>query len=142
MSQSSPFFTRLATESGAAAIWASPHDVKLLCAQRFVRLYGYGLSFLILVDYLSNLGISDARIGLFMTMTLLGDVFISFCLTLITDRIGRRRVLALGSGLMAASGVVFTFSSNYWLLLLASVVGVISPRSDCLQGLPFERTLM
>lgn len=129
MSQTRSFFARLATESGAAAIWASPYDVKLLCVQRFVRLFGYGLSFLILVHYLSRLGIPDVRIGLFMTMTLLGDVVISFCLTLITDRIGRRKVLAVGSGLMAASGVVFTFSSNYWLLLLASVVGVISPRS-------------
>lgn len=121
----------LAKESGAATIFNSSRDTKLLCLQRFVRLFAYGISFLILVHYLANLGINDARIGLFMTLTLLGDVVISFCLTLITDKVGRRSVLTAGAGLMAMSGVVFSLSSNYWVLVLASVVGVISPRFVC-----------
>jgi len=121
-------WTTLAKESGATTILNSSHDTKLLCVQRFVRLFAYGISFLILVHYLANLGINDARIGLFMTLTLLGDVVISFCLTLVTDKVGRRDVLAAGAGLMAMSGVVFALSSNYWVLVLASVVGVISPR--------------
>ena len=69
-----------------------------------------------------------------MTLTLLGDVVISFCLTLITDKVGRRNVLAAGAGLMAMSGMVFTLSSNYWILVLASVVGVISPRFESVHG--------
>lgn len=122
--------SQLAKESGVAAILGSSYDTKLLYLQRFIRLFAYGISFLILVHYLTNLGISDAKVGLFMTLTLLGDVVISFCLTLITDRVGRRKVLAAGAGLMAMSGVVFTLSSNYWFLVLTSVVGVISPRFD------------
>jgi len=122
--------SQLVKESGVAAILGSSYDTKLLCLQRFVRLFAYGVSFLILVHYLTNLGISDARVGLFMTFTLLGDVVISFCLALITDTVGRRKVLAAGAGLMAMSGIVFTLSSNYWFLVLASVVGVISPRFD------------
>lgn len=120
--------SELAKESGVEAIIASPYDTKLLCAQRFVRLFAYGTSFLILVHFLTSLDISDARVGLFMTLTLLGDVVISFCLTLITDKVGRRKILAAGAALMAMSGVVFSLSSNYWFLVLASVVGVISPR--------------
>ena len=122
--------SQLAKESGLAAILGSSYDTKLLCLQRFVRMFAYGISFLILVHYLTSLGISDARVGLFMTLTLLGDAVISFCLTLITDKAGRRKVLAAGAGLMAMSGAAFTLSSNYWVLVLASVFGVISPRSD------------
>ena len=63
-----------------------------------------------------------------MTLTLLGDVVISFVLTLVADGLGRRKILVLGAGLMTASGFVFTMSGNYWVLVLASILGVISPR--------------
>ncbi len=65
-----------------------------------------------------------------MTSTLLGDVLISLVLTSITDKVGRRRVLTLGASLMAISGLVFAASDNYWLLLVASVLGVISPSGN------------
>ena len=83
---------------------------------------------MVLALYLSSLGSSDARIGLFMTLTLLGDVVISFLLTLVADGLGRRRILVLGAGLMTASGIVFVISGNYWILVAASIFGVISPR--------------
>lgn len=122
--------SRLATESGFTTVLQSSRDAKLLCAQRFVRLFAYGASFLVLVPFLASLGIPDARIGLFMTLTLLGDVVISLILTAITDRVGRRRILAAGTLLMAGSGVVFAVSNNFWVLLLASIVGVISPSGN------------
>lgn len=115
-------------ELGLVTMWRSPRDVKLLCAQRFVRLFAYGGSTLILASYLSAVGIRDDWIGLFMTLTLVGDVVISFFLTLFADAMGRRAVLALGSVLMVGSGVVFALCGNYWVLLAAAVFGVISPR--------------
>uniref|UniRef100_A0A093VD92 Putative membrane protein n=1 Tax=Talaromyces marneffei PM1 TaxID=1077442 RepID=A0A093VD92_TALMA len=114
-------------ELGLISLYNSPWDTKLLCAQRFVRLFAYGGSTLILASYLSSLDISDDRIGLFMTLTLVGDVFISFFLTLFADRLGRKAVLLLGSAMMCGSGVAFALSGNYWVLLLAAVLGVISP---------------
>jgi|TARA_R110002003_G_scaffold9_33_gene660 predicted MFS family arabinose efflux permease len=99
-----------------------------LFAQRFFRLFAYGATFLILVHFLASLGISDKLAGLFMTLTMLGDALISFVLVLITDQVGRRKILALGAILMTVSGVVFASNSTYWVLLAASVVGVISPR--------------
>ncbi len=121
-------FTKVAEELGVFSILRSSFDTKLLCLQRFTRLFAYGASTLILALYLASLGTSDAGIGLFMTLTLLGDVVISFLLTLVADGLGRRRILILGAGLMSASGVVFTISGNYWVLVAASIFGVISPR--------------
>lgn len=63
-----------------------------------------------------------------MTLTLVGDVVISFLLTLFADAMGRKAVLALGSLLMTGSGVVFGLFGNFWILLVAAVLGVISPR--------------
>ena len=120
--------SKLGEELGVYSILYSSRDTKLLCLQRFTRLFAYGASTLILALYLSSLGSSDARIGLFMTLTLLGDVVISFLLTLVADGLGRRRILVLGAALMSASGVIFAISGNYWILVAASIFGVISPR--------------
>ena len=120
--------TKTADELGVVSLIHSTRDTKLLCLQRFIRLFAYGASTLILALYLASLGTSDARIGLFMTLTLLGDVIISLLLTLLADRLGRRRVLILGAALMSASGVIFVLSGNYWILVAASIFGVISPR--------------
>lgn len=125
---SNSVWSRMLDELGLLTLWQSSRDVKLLCAQRFVRLFAYGGSTLILASYLSALHIPDDGIGLFMTLTLVGDVVISFLLTLFADAMGRKAVLALGSLLMAGSGVVFALFGNYWMLLGAAVLGVISPR--------------
>ncbi|KAK0612015.1 major facilitator superfamily transporter [Immersiella caudata] len=119
--------SRLATESGIRTILQSCRNTKILCLQRFVRLFAYGASFLVLAHFLSGLGLSDDRIGLFMTLTLLGDAVVSSLLTVVTDQVGRRWILSFGAVLMAASGFIFSVTKNYWLLLVASVFGVISP---------------
>lgn len=61
-----------------------------------------------------------------MTLTLLGDVLLGTYLTLIADRVGRRKVLLAGSFLMVLSGVVFAVCEEFWILLLAAIFGVIS----------------
>lgn len=95
-------------------------------------MFAYGSSTLILALYFSALGHSDTKIGLFMTLTLLGDVVISLLLALCADALGRRRMLMLGGLMMAGSGLVFAETGNYWLLLAAAILGIISPR--CVGG--------
>ena len=124
------YIGRVFEELGLVSLIASHRDTKLLILQRFVRLFGYGSSTLILAAYLSDLGTTDTQIGLFMTLTLVGDVFIGFCLTLVADALGRRKILALGAVLMAASGIIFALSGNYWVLLVAAILGVISPSGN------------
>ncbi|KAK4149828.1 major facilitator superfamily domain-containing protein [Chaetomidium leptoderma] len=123
---------RILSELGLAALARAHRDVKLLILQRFVRLAAYGASTLVLVSFLRGLGHSRARAGLFMTLTLVGDVLISLLLSLSADRLlGRRAVLALGAALMAASGFVFAAAPpSYWALLAAAVLGVISPSGN------------
>ncbi|KAF7553029.1 hypothetical protein G7046_g7214 [Stylonectria norvegica] len=121
---------RLLSELGLVNLYHSPADVKLLCLQRFIRMAAYGASTLVLVTYLQSLGISKTGVGVFMALTLAGDVCLSYFLTMFADGIGRKAVLALGAALMVASGVVFALSGNFWVLLAAAVFGVISPSGN------------
>jgi MFS family permease len=79
-----------------------------------------GANYLILALFFSALEFSGFRIGLFMTLTLLGDI------ALVADQVGRRRILLLGSILMVLSGAAFAIFENFWILLIAAVIGVIS----------------
>jgi MFS family permease len=105
-------------------------DVRLLFTTRVVRLFAYGFVSLILVLYLAEAGLSDGRIGLLLTMTLLGDTVLSLWLTTRADRAGRKRMLIAGAGLMLLGGLAFAATDSFWLLLLAATVGVLSPSGN------------
>jgi MFS family permease len=53
-------------------------------------------------------------------------VFLGTLLTLVADKVGRRRVLLAGSLLMISSGLVFALFENFWILLFAAITGVLS----------------
>lgn len=105
-------------------------DGLLLLSTRAVRLFAYGLLSVILVLYLSAVGLSLVQIGTLITLTLIGDTAISLWLTTQADKIGRRRMLIIGSGLIILAGVVFSTTSSFFLLLLAAIIGVISPTGN------------
>lgn len=90
-------------------------------------MFAYGAAALILGIYLWMKGHKGTQIGTFLTLTLLGDAVISWTLTLVADKIGRRRVIVIGSLLMVLAGSVFASTDKYPLLLIAAIVGVISP---------------
>lgn len=121
---------RCLLELGVLSLHESLLDTKLLVLQRLIRMFAYGGSTLVLVRYLSALGFTDGRIGMFMTLTLLGDVAICLVLTLISDRVGRRCILGVGSLLMAASGFLFATMDDYWILVVAATIGIISPAGN------------
>jgi MFS family permease len=105
-------------------------DAWLLFATRFIRLFAYGALSVILVFYLVGLGLSASQTGLLLTATLIGDTIVSLYLTTRADRIGRRRMLIAGAALMAAAGLAFASTRNFWLLIVAGTIGVISPSGN------------
>ncbi len=105
-------------------------DVRLLFATRSLRLFAYGLYSVVLVLHLSAAGLSEARIGLLLTLALLGDTVISLLLTTRADRLGRRRTLMAGAVLMVLAGALFASTRSFTLLLLAATIGVISPAGN------------
>src|SRR5947209_8420949 len=105
-------------------------DGRLLFLTRFVRLFSYGMLAVVLVFYLTGIGLSESQAGLLLTLTLAGDTAVSLVLTTQADRIGRRRMLIVGAILMAGAGLAFALTKNFALLILAGTIGVISPSGN------------
>jgi MFS family permease len=119
-----------ARESAEAAPATDRRDVALLFATRVLRMFGYGFLAVVLVLYLTSIGLSGAETGLLLALTLLGDAAVSLWLTTHADRFGRRRVLVAGAVLMLVAGVAFTATSLLPVLLVAATLGVISPSGN------------
>lgn len=105
-------------------------DSYLLFTTRITRLFAYGFVSIVLVLYLAQVGLSGTQIGLLLTFTLIGDTVISLWITTNADRIGRRRMLMIGAGLMLFAGLLFALTRDWRLLLIAATVGVISPSGN------------
>jgi MFS family permease len=105
-------------------------DISILFTTRIVRLFCYGFLSVVLALYLSQVGLRDRQIGLLFTLTLAGDAGISLWLTTSADRFGRKRTLLVGALLMIAAGLVFILTRNPLLLMVAAIIGVISPSGN------------
>ncbi|KAJ7784490.1 major facilitator superfamily domain-containing protein [Mycena metata] len=119
---------QLYRESGLSSVRAAGRDAWLVILSRTCRMFAYGgAGSLILALFFAELGVPDSRIGLFMSLTLVGDVALSLLITLVADNwLGRRRSLLAGSVLMVLSGTTFALCENYWVLLVAAVLGIVS----------------
>src|SRR5437899_10204951 len=105
-------------------------DGWLLFLTRFTRLFAYGALAVVLVFYLTSLGLSTSQTGMLLTLTLAGDIVVSLYLTTRADRVGRRRMLIIGAALMVAAGLIFAYTRNFLVLILAGTIGVISPSGN------------
>jgi MFS family permease len=93
-------------------------------------LFAYGALSVVLVLYLTSLGLTEPQIGAILTLTLVGDAILSLILTTQADWFGRRRMLLVGAFLMAAAGFTFACTKNLLVLTIAATVGVISPSGN------------
>src|SRR5258706_73096 len=105
-------------------------DGRLLFGTRMVRLFAYGSIAVILGLYLAQIGLADTQIGLLLSLTLAGDAAISLPITIIADRLGRRRMLMAGAGLMIFAGIVFALTTDITILTIAAIIGTISPNGN------------
>src|SRR4051812_41988123 len=102
-------------------------DGWLIMVTAGLRMFAYGFLSVILALYLAELGLDLAVIGVIFTAALAGGAVMTLVLTAVADRVGRRRMLLLGALLMALAGAVFALTDQVLVLLVAAVVGTISP---------------
>lgn len=121
----------------------------LLFITRALRMFGFGSVGVIFAVYLHELGLSDQRIGLLLTLTLLGDSIISLSITLFADRVGKWSMQLLGCTLLLLAGLMFAcpLSQPFWLLTTAATIGVISPSGNevgpfQVGNFPFEASIL
>jgi MFS family permease len=106
------------------------NDRWLLFGSRSVRLFAYGLLSVILALHLAAVGMNDQEIGGLLTLTLVGDALVSLLVSRIADRVGRRRMLLLGAGLMVVAGIVFALTNHPLILTIVAFIGTLSPTGN------------
>lgn len=105
-------------------------DIPLLFTTRIIRMFCYGFLSVVLVLYLSEAGLTEQQAGLLFTFTLAGDAGISLYLTTHADGFGRKKTLIIGALLMLGAGIVFLLTNNLIVLMIAAIIGVISPSGN------------
>src|SRR4030042_1388716 len=106
------------------------NNIPPLFTTRIIRMFGYGFLSVVLALYLAQRGLTEGEIGLLLTLTLAGDAGITLWLTTSADRIGRRRMLIFGAGLMIMAGVIFSLTGNLILLGGTGILGGGRPAGD------------
>jgi MFS family permease len=101
-----------------------------LLTTRIVRMFSFGAVAPVLFLHLESLGFTPSDIARLFTGALVGDLLMTFPLTTRADGWGRRRTLMFGAFLKAGAGLVFSLSNNYWVLLFAAIIGVITPTGN------------
>lgn len=110
----------------ALLVWLN-RDGKLLLAANIARMFSFGFLSIILAIYLTHVGYNELYTGIIITATLVSGSFFTLFASIYGDRIGRRKTLMLFAGLMSISGAIFAFTTDYYLLLLAALIGFINP---------------
>ena len=121
----------------------SSRDATVLLFTRTVRSFSDGFVSVLLASYLAQLGFSGVRVGAVATATLLGTAVTTLVVGVVTNRLGRRRVLFGATLLAAGTGVAFASSSAFVPVLLIAVVGTLNPTAgDVSVFLPVEQAIL
>ena len=118
-------------------------DAALLLGTRGIRAFGDGVVSVVFAAYLAAVGLSDLRIGVVVTATLLGSAALTLLVGLRAHHVARRRLLQLVSLLMIATGLGFAAVTSFWPLLIVAFLGTLNPSSgDVSVFLPTEQALL
>jgi MFS family permease len=106
-----------------------------LVAAKIFRGYAFGLNAVVLGLYLADLQLAPEVIGLILSAALLGTLGLTLLIALFGDRIGRRRLLVVGSGLMLLAAIIPLVGANPVVLALIGLSGMVAVTSSESTGL-------
>jgi MFS family permease len=108
------------------AIHMSDRTQNKLMVTKFLRVFTCSLISIILPIYLLRDGWALSFVGLITSLTILSAIPFNILVTYYVRRIGERRLLIGLSVLMALSGVLFAWSQNFIMLIMAAIIGLVS----------------
>lgn len=100
-------------------------DFLILLVARVLRAFGFGFAAVLLGVQLERRGLSPPQIGLTLALSLAAASVYGLVLALASNRLGRRRTLALTGLLMAAGGLDLAFAVPVWLLVASGLTGML-----------------
>ncbi len=105
----------------------SKSDTRRIYALRSLRAFGFGYLAVLLPLDLGRFGFGAAAVGGYLSLATLGGLLLNLLLARRADRSGRRRTLAIASGLLAAAGTLLALAQGPVLLLVAAICGTVPP---------------
>jgi predicted MFS family arabinose efflux permease len=115
----------------------------ILLVSRAMRGWADGAVSVLLVGYLTRLGLSTFEVGAIVTGTLFGSALLTIAVGLAASRLRVHRVLFGACALMVGTGLGFASLSSFWPLFLVALAGTLNPSSgDVSIFLPMEQTLV
>ncbi|HEX3218487.1 MAG TPA: MFS transporter [Candidatus Limnocylindria bacterium] len=106
-----------------------------LVGAKVFRGYAFGLNAVVLGLYLADLRLAHDMIGFILSAALLGTLALTLVIALFGDRIGRRRLLVIGSALMLLAAVIPFVGANPVVLALIGLSGMVAVTSSESTGL-------
>lgn len=105
--------------------WIS-RDAWLIMSARSLRTFAQSYMAVLIAIYLGRLGFGLAQIGAFLSVSVAGISFFSFAVSLIADRVGRRRLLVAFSVMSGAAGLSMFFVEDFLALLIVAFLGSLA----------------
>lgn len=99
----------------------------LLYCGRAARDFGDGFVAVLLPLYLVRLDYSSLAVGVLAAVALLGSALLTLAVGVFGARFDPRRLLLVGSALMAATGAALAASDAYAVLLAIAFIGTVNP---------------
>ena len=119
------------------------HTTIFVYLARALRDFGDGFVAVLLPVYLIALGYGPFEVGLVATLALFGSALMTLLIGQLGARIDQRILLMGASALMVATGIAFSVSSTYGLIVLVSFVGTINPSSGSVSiFVPLEHAVL
>lgn len=101
-------------------------DRRLVLAAAFLRSLATGMIGVLIGFYLARQGFDAAQTGLVVGVGLAGAAAAALAVTLLGDRLGRRRVLVLVAVLGATGGLGVAFATRFGVIVAAAFLGMVN----------------
>src|SRR4051812_31020530 len=101
-------------------------DAKLVLAAQMLRAFAYGFGAVLVGVTLKGRDFSRAEVGFVLASIIAGTAIASVVLARNGDRFGRRRSYITLYLMLAATGVVFAFATQPWMLIAVALTGALS----------------
>lgn len=138
---------RLSILAGLGSLQALPgrgrSNARRVLVVRGLRGLVDGLVGVLLASYLTAIGFNPLQVGAIVTGTLLGSAALTLGAGVASQHLGLRGVLLGASALMVATGLGFSLTREFWLVMVVAVLGTMNPsQGDVSPFLPTEQALL
>ena len=105
--------------------WVS-RDGKIIILARSVRTFAQGAIAVLFAVYLDMLGFSLTQIGVFFSFGVAGAALFAFLVSLVAEKVGRRRLLIVFTLMTAVAGVVLVLTNDVVVLTAFAFLGYLT----------------